>query len=152
MRHLLSRRAFIVGTAGLAGAAGAGLLAVASTSDADLVDATLRRLVGDHRLSPPDLVAFTRDFTAALSPSDRTRAALVRVVEATGLGAIGLDAGPDRLVDAVERFERNLLTAYVLSTDAVGAGPGSGPVTYAGRLGGCGNPFAGLDPDDLAPG
>ena len=136
----MSRRALIGGTIAVLGAAGTGVAAVAGVDDAALIRATLHRLIGAFDISDGDMASFVRDFSAQDWNLGRWKPYLLRAGALTGMTPALVEPV---MHDDVERFERKLLTAFMMSTDYFQAGHRpEDPLRYCGLAEGCVSPFA----------
>ncbi|HHH43716.1 MAG TPA: hypothetical protein ENK49_06225 [Gammaproteobacteria bacterium] len=142
-----SRRAFLktaLGTAGLAGLAGVGVSAFVA---GDFLRATLHRLLGSFILADTQLTTFCDDFARDYGRRKLYAVVLIERVPVLGAAAGGLLLRRPRAV--VEKFERKLLTAFIVSTSYLQVGdPAVEPIEYRGLNIPCTNPFARFDFDD----
>jgi len=143
---VLSRRAFLktaLGTFGLAGLAGIGVSAFAVE---DFLGATLHRLLGAFTLTDAQMKKFCGDFSHDYGRRKLYAIMLIEQVPALGPVAGGLLSRRPRVV--VEKFERKLLTAFIVSTNYLQVSdPAVEVIEYRGLNIPCTNPFARFDFD-----
>jgi hypothetical protein len=118
---------------------------VVSASELDLVRATLRRMLGEVRINDVELGRFVKAFKASWSGLDGYRGQLRKVAEFSGLASVS-DAVPALRLGYIERYERLLLTNFILLTDYFDA-VSAGRETICIGPAGCVNPFADLSFD-----
>jgi hypothetical protein len=136
----MSRRALIGGTIAALGAAGTGVAAIVSVDDEALIRATLHRLIGRFDISDKDMASFVRDFCSSDWNLGRWKPYVLRAGALTGMTTA---IAEPVMSDDLERFERKLLTAFVMSTDYLQAGHKMGsPLQYCGLAEACVSPFA----------
>jgi hypothetical protein len=142
----LTRRAVLVAAASLAGITAIGAVGLFSFSEGRFVRATLHRLLGDFQMSESDIVEFTADFKAQKRFTaffGGVTAYLLRIGELSGITPITMKVAPTRIVTILERFERSLLTNFLLTTNYLHVEePTIDPISYFGQQQACNNPFA----------
>lgn len=139
----VNRRAVLAGGAATTVAAAVGL-GLHSISDESLVRRSLERLLGRFTMNDADLRAFVRDHASVnFPPQDKTGIGL-RFTEYLGLTTSAMEVVPVRIKSRIERFERNLVTAFMLTTSFPAVDSMKEPVEYLGRHVLC-NPFARFD-------
>lgn len=142
----VTRRGLIAGSAGLAAVAAVGGVGLARFDKVDTCRATLARLVGPFDMAPEAFDAFVRDFLKVDETLTGLRGGLMRAGEFTGLLPRLGGLLPDASADEIERFERALLTNFVLTTNYLAVeNPRREPIDYVGPLDACANPFARFD-------
>jgi hypothetical protein len=150
MRFKISRRAFLLGGPGIAVAAGTGLLAFEPVvRPHSHVERALRRLFGPVNMARADLARFSADFDALLAAKDFSlkKVRAVGAVEAMDLVPLAKRRAPEMVARGVEKFDRELVTAFLTSTtylEVLAAG-GAGRVVYNGLQEACASPFATFD-------
>jgi len=150
MKFKISRRAFLLGSAGIAAAAGTGLLALEPViRPHSHVERALRRLFGPLNMTPGELARFSEDFDTLLAAKDFSlkKVRVVGVVEAMDLVPLAKRMAPGVVARGVEKFDRELVTAFLTSTtylEVLAAG-GRGQVAHNGLREVCGSPFATFD-------
>jgi hypothetical protein len=134
----ISRRTFLASAAiGLTFAGGG---AIASIGDHQLVRATLQRMLGELHISDAELKLFTDAFKANWQGLKGYQGQLAKLMEFSGLASIQ-NYGPAMLSDTIERYERRLLTDFLLWTDYLDTGAKGNQTAFLGSAG-CQNPFA----------
>jgi len=134
----LSRRAFLVGTS--AALVVAGTAEVVATNELDLLRATLGRLLGEIHISDVELGRFVNLFASTWTGFEGYRGPLRKLTEFNGLASVS-DAFPALRPDYVERYERLVLTRYLIWTDHVDAAAAGREAVFVGPAA-CQNPFA----------
>ncbi|MET0429639.1 MAG: twin-arginine translocation signal domain-containing protein [Microvirga sp.] len=135
----LSRRAFLAGTTA-AVIVVAGTAEVIANNDLDLLRTTLDRMLGDVRISDAELGRFVDMFASTWTGFEGYRGPLRKLSEFSGLASIA-DAFPAIRPDYVERYERLLVTRYLVWTDHVDAAASGRSAVFVGPAA-CQNPFA----------
>ena len=142
----LSRRAVLGLAGGCVASAALAYAGVRSISDEDLVLATLRRYLGDVKISDEHLRAFTLEFRKR-NPWDfptEKLADAATLFEGLGLGDVVRTLLPVDDATRMERFERWLLADFHLLTDYAWRSGPEEAVTFSGGQP-CVNPFANFD-------
>jgi len=146
---VLSRRAFLktaLGTLGLTGLVGVGVSAFAVEG---FLGARLHRLLGVFTLTDAQMKKFCSDFSRDYGRRKLYAIMLIEQVPALGPVAGGLLLRRPRVV--VEKFERKLLTAFIVSTSYLQVSdPAVEPIEYRGLNIPCSNPFARFDFDAVS--
>lgn len=132
----MKRRHFIVGTLALGGLAALGGAAYAYRSPDDFIPGVLHALVGDYEMDPEQERRFVESFIEAYGETKLIAlTGLYRLRAASGLGTAFVD-------QEIERFERQLVTDFMTTTDYLRQPrEGNPPVIYLGRFP-CRNPYA----------
>lgn len=144
MMHGLSRRALLLGSAGVIAACAAGL---GLSDEEGLVRATLARMLGPFQIDSADMRFFITDFKNASPMPEGIKADVVRAAQASGTLPLIARLIPP-LGRKTEEFRRSLMTAFVLGTDYFEvANPAKDKLSYRGLFTtqACTNPFARFD-------
>lgn len=141
----ISRRTALLGGAGVLGASFLGGLALLRFDENAAIRTALERLVGDFRMEKGEFATFAADFRAMYQRLEGPRAWLVRGAEWSGLGPVAARLSPSRVGEELERFERALLTNFVVTTDLLQRADPEQRVHYLGQDVACHNPFARFD-------
>jgi hypothetical protein len=136
---LISRRAFLVGTTAAAVVV-AGTIEVIATNELDVLRTTLGRMLGDVRISDAELGRFVDVFASTWTGFEGYRGPLRKLTEFNGLASVA-DAFPTLRPDYVERYERLVLTRFLVWTDYVDAAKTGREAVFIGPAA-CENQFA----------
>ena len=137
----LSRRGFIkiaLGTIGLGGLARYGM----TTFDVyDFLNSTLERLLGKYNIADAQMRNFCNDF--ANSYGHKKLYKIILLEKSSTLDRIAEMLILPRVRRAVDKFERKLLTEFIVSTSYLQVGnPANDVIEYYGMDIPCNNPFA----------
>lgn len=140
------RRTVLLSATGIVGALAIGGGAGARLTDQSFIRDTLHRLVGPFRMEEAEFEAFAEAFRESAYVFGSARATPVRAAEAIGGAPLVERFAPPGVAARMERFERELLTSFVTTTDFLATRDDpDAPVHYLGAIG-CANPYADLTP------
>ncbi|MBO1909338.1 hypothetical protein KHP60_24240 [Microvirga sp. 3-52] len=140
----VSRRTLLFSAAAAAFCTG-GVVTLASSSENNFVRETLARMLGQIRISDAELGTFIKAFKAVETDLDGYKKQVIQLLESSGLVSV-IDYGPAAIRDRHERYERNLLTSFLLWTDYLDAQERGRDIVFVGSAG-CMNPFANFSGD-----